>query len=476
MRSRILARALCAGALCLPLAAEAATDADLADIREQIRQMKESYEARIRALEERLKAAEAADATNAPAGSSTPSAPVAAAPPPTPPAPPTLPAPAGSYAASTLSAFNPGISVVLQGTYAHLSQDPNQFAINAVQTSDDVGPGRRGLGLGESEITFFGNVDDKIAGNLTVSFNAQNQVEVEEAFGVLTALPYGIVPKFGRFFSGIGYLNEQHQHVWDFQDAPLVYQAYLGGQFTQDGAQVKWVAPTDTFVEFGAEIGNGDAFPGSPRNSNGVGAGSVFVHAGDDIGDKASWRAGLSYLETHADNRDATLPDTSDNLAKVAFTGKSRVAIADFIWKYAPTGNAQLTNVKVQGEYFWRRESGDLTYDSDGALGLTQTSNYSSSQSGWYLQGIWQFMPQWRVGARYDRLNPGSPDYGANDVYLATGDFHPERATLMFDYTPSEFSRFRVQYAESKTRPGLTDHQLFLQYILSLGAHPAHKF
>ena len=35
-----------------------ATDAELAEIRDQIKQMKESYEARIRALKDRVKAAE----------------------------------------------------------------------------------------------------------------------------------------------------------------------------------------------------------------------------------------------------------------------------------------------------------------------------------------------------------------------------------------------------------------------------------
>jgi len=472
VKHRVLARALGACALCLPLAAAAASDTDLAELRAQIRALRDDYEARIRALEARVQAAEAATAAASAAPVIAAAAPSPSASPPPPPPPPS----SGSGPASALSAFNPGISVVLQGTYAHLLQDPTQFGINAIQTSPDVGPGRRGLGLGESEITFFGNVDDKIAGNLTVSLTPDNEVSVEEAFGVLTALPYGIVPKFGRFFSGIGYLNEQHQHVWDFQDAPLAYQAFLGGQFTQDGLQAKWVAPADTFVELGAEVGNGDAFPGSPRNSNSAGAASVFVHAGDDIGDNASWRAGLSYLETRANARDGNLPDVAGGLAAVAFSGRSKVAIADFVWKYAPTGNAQVTNVKVQGEYLWRREHGDLTYDSDGALGLTQTGAYSSTQSGWYLQGVWQFMPMWRIGARYDRLQAGTPDYGANEAFLATAPFTPQKGTVMVDYTPSEFSRFRLQYAESRTRPGMTDHQLFLQYILSLGAHPAHRF
>ncbi|HET9047160.1 MAG TPA: TonB-dependent receptor, partial [Casimicrobiaceae bacterium] len=422
-----------------------------------IKQMKESYEARIRALEDRLKAAEAASAT----------AEIAPSPP---------PASSASIAASTLAAFNPAIAVVLQGTYADLKQDPDLFAFNNFAIAPDVGPGRRGLGLAESEITFSASVDHLFSGNITIAFTPENTVSVEEAYGVATALPYGLVPKFGRFFSGIGYMNEQHQHAWDFQDAPLAYQAFLGNQFAQDGVQLKWVAPTDTFLEFGGEIGNGDNYPGSPRNSNSAGAGSGFVHAGGDVGTSSSWRAGLSYLYTRAADRAGKLPDTAGNIAETSFAGNTHTTIADFIWKYAPDGNAQQTNFKLQGEYFWQRASGDLTYDSSGTLGLTQTAAYRANQSGWYLQGVWQFLPMWRVGLRYDRLNQGTPDYGANAAFLATDPFSPQRATAMLDWTPSEFSRFRMQYAQSKERPGFTDNQFFLQYILTLGAHGAHKF
>ena len=60
MSSPILVRGALALALCLAGDAHAATDADLAAIRDEIRQLKETYEARIRALEERLKGAESA--------------------------------------------------------------------------------------------------------------------------------------------------------------------------------------------------------------------------------------------------------------------------------------------------------------------------------------------------------------------------------------------------------------------------------
>ncbi|HEY2968723.1 MAG TPA: hypothetical protein VGK75_10195 [Casimicrobiaceae bacterium] len=441
----------------------AASDAEVAEIREQIRQIRESYEARLQALEQRLKDAEAAKAREAAAAPQPSVAPSAA----------TSPV---SSPASGIAAFNPAISAVLQGRYANLSQDPEKFSISGFAPGGEIGPGRRGFSLGESELAISANVDHLFAGNLIVSLTPENTVSVEEAYGVYTAAPYGLVPKFGRFFSGLGYMNEQHQHAWDFIDAPLAYQAFLGGQYGNDGLQVKWIAPIDQFLEFGAEVGNGDSFPGSARNKNGVGSGVLYAHTGGDIGASHSWRAGISYLQTRAQDRNYSQLDLAGNDAQVGFNGTSRVAIADFVWKYAPNGNAQNTNFKLQGEYFWRRESGDFTYDVDGALGLTQTSAYTSRQSGWYLQGVYQFMPYWRAGARYDRLDPGHVDYGANAVFLEAPAFHPERYTLMVDYTPSEFSRVRLQWAQSKTLGGVTDNQLFLQYILTLGAHGAHKF
>jgi len=342
--------------------------------------------------------------------------------------------------------------------------------------SGDIAPAKRGFSIAESELGFSANVDDKIYANLILSLSPDNSVEVEEAYGVLTALPGGLRPKFGRFLSSIGYLNDQHQHGWDFYDAPLPYQAFLGGQFRSDGLQMKWVAPTDTYLELGAEVGDGASFPGTERNRNGVGNYALYAHAGGDIGANQSWRAGLSYLGLKPQDREYVQVDTSGVDSQLAFSGRSQLAIADFVWKYAPNGNAQSTNFKLQGEYFWRKESGDLTYDRDGALGLTNDSSYASRQSGWYLQGVYQFMPQWRFGVRYEQLEPGSPDYGSNAAYLDSSSFNPKRYAAMIDYTTSEFGRFRLQMQQSKLLPDLTDNQVFLQYVLTLGAHGAHKY
>lgn len=447
----------------------AASDAELAEVQAQIQQLKQSYEARIEALDRRLQEAEArsAKASAAVPAASPAALPVAAAPAVTP-----------AAVSAGNSAFNPAISAVLQGAYINQSKDPDKYAIAGFVPSGDIGPGKRGISIAESELGFSANVDHKFFGNLILALTPDNNVEVEEAYGVFTALPGGVTPKFGRFLSSVGYLNDQHQHAWDFYDAPLVYQAFFGGQFRNDGLQVKWLAPTDTYLQFGAEIGDGSSFPGSERSNgrNGIGGGALHAHVGGDINVSNSWRAGLSWLTLRPNERTYTEIDRNGNPAQLEFSGRSQVAIADFVWKYAPNGNARETNFKLQGEYFWRKERGDLRYDSDGALGLTNTARNTSRQSGFYVQGVYQFMPEWRVGARYDYLDPGRVDYGSNADYLGASSFNPRRYSLMFDYTPSEFSRFRIQYQQSKLQPDFTDNILFVQYILTLGAHGAHSY
>src|SRR5688572_29972401 len=58
------------------------------------------------------------------------------------------------------SAFNPEISLILQGTAASIEQDPNSYQITGFAPSGgEVGPPRRGFSLSESEFVLSGNVD-----------------------------------------------------------------------------------------------------------------------------------------------------------------------------------------------------------------------------------------------------------------------------------------------------------------------------
>jgi hypothetical protein len=291
-----------------------------------------------------------------------------------------------------------------------------------------------------------------------------------------SSLGSGLALKFGRFFSGLGYLNEQHAHAWDFVDQPLVYAAFWNNQLGDDGVQLKWLAPTDVFLELGTEVGQGRNFPGvdTPGNNAGV----LFAHIGDDVGIEHSWRAGASLHQTKAENRISThVPDllnTANGISN-SFNGNSRTTGLDVVWKYAPNGNVHARYLKLQAEFFQRREGGDLSYDIAGA---NVNDTFSVIQRGYYVQSVYQFIPHWRTGLRHDRLDPGVTNVGASNTGNVISDYayKPSRTTLMLDYSPSEFSRLRLQLARDNSRQGLSDNQFFMQYIMSLGAHGAHSY
>jgi hypothetical protein len=370
------------------------------------------------------------------------------------------------------SAFNPGISLIFQGTLGRSSRDPADYAISGFAPSGgEIEPTARGFGLGESELVISGNIDPYFRGHLVAALTPENEAEVEEAYVQTLALGRGFTLKGGRFLSGIGYQNEIHQHAWDFQDAPLAYKAFLGGRLNDDGAQLRWVAPTDLFIELGTELGRGRSFPSTERTGNGQAAWNAFAHVGGDLGAAGAWRAGLSHVRASPEDRAFEDVDSLDNPVTQTFSGKSRLWIADFVVKWPM--------FKVQGEYFRRKEEGSLAY------GTALAGAYNSRQSGWYAQAVYQLMPRWRAGYRYDRLDHGTVSNAivtgglgptAADFPLLMTDHNPSRNTLMVDWSPTEFSRLRLQWAADKSRAGVTDRQLLLQYIHSLGAHGAHRF
>ena len=369
-------------------------------------------------------------------------------------------------------AFNPAISLILSGIYGSYSHDPEVAITGFAMSPNDHGYSRS-FNLGESELGISANIDPQFRGVATFALEAGGGLGVENAYVQSSAMGNGFNLKMGRFFSGLGYLNEQHAHAWDFVDQPLVYRTFWDNQLGEDGLQLKWLAPADTFIELGAELGRGRGHPGTDRqDNNGAGATAVYAHLGDDIGASHSWRAGVSVYQTKRVDAAAEAFGVSNS-----FSGDSRTTGLDFVWKYAPSGNTSVTNFKLQGEYFQRRENGMLTFDTENVGAGIATDSYSVIQSGWYLQGVYQFIPRWRSGLRYDQLNSGNADVGALLSNVPASYHHtPTRTTLMFDYSPSEFSRLRLQLAQDNSREGLSDNLLFMQYVMSLGAHGGHRF
>ena len=73
-------------------------------------------------------------------------------------------------------------------------------------------------------------------------------------------------------------------------------------------------------------------------------------------------------------------------------------------------------------------------------------------------------------------VDGGSVNAASNAANLVLPGYAPTRATVMLDWSPSEFSRIRLQYANDRARYGLTDNQFTVQYQMSLGSHGAHDY
>jgi regulator of replication initiation timing len=354
------------------------------------------------------------------------------------------------------NAFNPAISIILNSSYTHHSVNPDNYFRSGFALVGEGRPGAQGISLGESEISFATNIDEKFYGQLTLAVGSdagEDSLGIEEAFIETTALQNGFTLRAGRFFSNLGYLNSHHAHSDKFFDRPLVYQAFLGNQYGDDGVQLRWLAPTNLFLEFGAEVFAGNHYPSAGGGNSGTGVHTLFAHAGGDVGDENSWLAGVSMLKSSTMN------------SEDGFSGDNTLYVADLTWKWAPQGNFKDGGITLRGEYFLDDRDGQY---SDPINPLFDQA-WDGVRHGAYIEAVYRINRKWETGYRYDKLFADE-----NGPYAS--NFDPSRNSLMLTWINSEFSLVRLQYSRDESNPTDTDNALTLQFQTSLGAHGAHKF
>ncbi len=376
------------------------------------------------------------------------------------------------------NSFNPDISLILDGRFTDYT---NHLNLPGLQLGGEVGLPEKGISLGESELVLSSNIDNRFYGKAIVALEQTSEgteVGLEEAFLETLGLDRGFTIKAGQFLSGIGYLNSQHAHAQDFADLPLVYQGLLGGQLSDAGVQVRFLAPTALFWETGIEGLRGDAFPGGENENHAAGY-SAFSKVGGDFSASSSWQLGGFGYQSQFDTRSSEL-DTRTFALKNA---KVRVYGVNWIYIWAPNGYPVERNFKWQMEWLRRSEQGQWSLTDEAAQNFA--SDYSGKQQGAYVQGVYQWKQRWRAGLRYDWLKPDNQlsngvDSGITEVdFLAATSLDATQAitqaTVMVDYSYTEFSRFRVQLGrmDDGVEP---DNHIMLQYVMSLGSHGAHAF
>ncbi|EGV16370.1 TonB-dependent receptor [Thiocapsa marina] len=531
LEARLPARIACAVALLTPMTAFPATETELAELRTMIDQMKSQYERRIQDLESRLAKAErdaakaatrseeAADrAEKAAEVAATESRPMTA-----PVVTPTASPESGKTVLGALgsgNAFNPQISVFLDGNYYHdgidgegatlvgLAYQPSGGESHSHEEDDgDEGHAghmhgltENGFNFREAEIAFSATVDPYFDASLFLAIDGDGTVELEEGYFQTRSLPAGLRVKGGKFLSDFGYINRQHPHQWDFVDQNLAYLNLLGPHGLQDtGLQLTWLPKLPFYtllgVEglqgnqeiFGATLGDDDqAALELGDTDDGPRLWTAFAKVSPEIGVNHALQLGLSYannnqhqearehsLEQDGDHEDTHDEDHATEIHRDGLAGDAQLWGVDLVYKYDGGGAYGHKSFKLQSEYL--RSIKDMKTTSSAhpeVLGTRRTF----TTDGLYAQAIYGFAPKWTAGLRYDVLGMTNEVSGGENASFGSSD----RWTFDVTWNLSEFSRLRAQYAHNDilVAPGERERfdAFYLQFLVSMGSHGAHAF
>ena len=285
------------------------------------------------------------------------------------------------------------------------STDPNLDQLEV----GDHDPQQRGFNARNAELALDGAVDPYFEGfaNIVLLLDNDNEteIELEEAFGQTTNLPWGLQVKAGQFFAAFGRINPTHPHTWDFADDPLVNGRFLGSDGLRGvGTQVSWTVPVSWYSQliFGVQNGRGNTGY-SFRNP---GTDGVFYDR-VTMDREATSLQDFAYLPRWENSVD--LSPTQVVLAGVsgAFgsneTGANKTTQiygADLLYKWkSPRAEGGFPFVKWQSEAIYRRyEAGR---GADQSFPVAETFH----DWGMYSQVIWGFKKGWTAGLRGDYLH-----------------------------------------------------------------------
>jgi hypothetical protein len=396
--------------------------AEVARLQQELAAMREQYDSRLKALEDKL----AALVAQAPPAE--PASPVAQPPAPSPVELPPAPTPVPGATSSNAKVFNPDIAVIgnFLGAAGH---NPN---------SDQPT-----FGLDEVETSLQAIVDPYARADVFLSAGPDG-LDVEEGFVTFNTLPGGLLLKVGKMRAQFGKVNTMHTHVLPWTDRPLVSENLVGGDdgISESGLSVsRLIENPFMFVEL-----TGETF---------YGASAVFdSHKRTDLVYVARARAYRDLTEgtnldvggSFAYGPSAIVPDflSPENTS-------TRLFGVDATFRYRPLRRAIYKRFIARSEFIWSQP-----HESGVSL---------PTAFGLYASGDYQFARRWYAGARYDR---------SGRAFEATTT--DNGGSFYLTYWPSEFNQVRGQYRRTNYGDGVHANEFLFQFLFSIGAHGAHVF
>jgi hypothetical protein len=361
---------------------------------------------------------------------------------------------------------NPALTFTLNSFYYTSSLNERQLKNRGITGFSSIGLDQtKGFNIDEGSISVFAPVDQYLDLFGVISFKEEGS-SIEEAYFYTKCLPAHLRFKAGKFKSNFSVHNEMHPHDWNFVDAPLIYQGFMGRDGVMEkGAQLTFRPELPLSPLFGVELLQGqNPILFNQSSSGGPHAFTAYVKGTHNFNETSSMYFG-PYVVSGRTETDSAANGT-------LFKGNSTIYGFETLYKWTPSKDRSFT---LHGEYMWRKQSGDLAN-----LIADTLDRLSRSQDGAYIQALYQ-IDKWRVGARYDRLNIFTNEFSVAGTQQS---FHnPWRLTGALEYNPSEFTRFRLQYNYDRSGGGSlaygggpeTNHEIYLQMVLSIGAHMEPK-
>jgi len=304
----------------------------------------------------------------------------------------------------------------------------------------------RGLNFNYAEVAMNSTVDPYFDA-FAIFHLHEDAFEIEEAYMRTRDLPFGLRIKAGKFKSDFGRINSKHQHAWHFDAQPIIYKALFGpDSISDDGIQLQWVAPTDTYIMAGVEAMQGTnekSFGDADENNLYIG----YLKSSLDIGENLSVLGGVSIAHGQ------TQLKKPSNIYGVDLTTRDELgAYSSFIW---------------QSEYLYR------------SRGRKSNSGINSTdkQAGLYSEVIYNVNHNWATGARYDRITKNDT-LDLQNYNVNTNDL--DRYTALLQYKPFPMSRLRLEYTKDNTKviagKRQATNEVMLTLNLAAGAHGAHDY
>ena len=346
------------------------------------------------------------------------------------------------------NAYLPDIALILNMSAVSRDVDNDAYKNYAVPGFIDKGNAEipfnehRGFNLNYAEVAMRSTVDPYFDA-FAIFHLHKAAFEIEEAYVKTRALPFGLNVKAGKFRSSFGRINTKHQHSWNFDSQPIIYEALFGPDAINDeGIQLQWVAPTDTYLMAGVEAMQGtntDSFGDTKQNNLYIG----YLKSSVDIGEDLSVLGGVSLAHGKNTNTNST------NIYGVDLTLREQLgSYSSLVW---------------QSEYLQRDKDIGPRVDK---------------QAGLYSELIYHKNKNWAGGVRYEAITKNDTDLTTSYSGIDTGNL--DRYTGMIEYKPFPFSRLRLSYTLDRTKVinGVRKdiNEVMMSLNIAAGAHGAHAY